>query len=130
MPLVRQVPAVTWTALAIFAVAALFLAPTVGGNIDRLIICLVVEVPLLLIVAGIGLLIINLIAAYGGAAFGGSALVAAAIAALLAWAIAGGYPSFSGLGYHFALRPAYAIAIAVPWLSRANLAGLMRGHRS
>src|SRR5437868_7352619 len=116
MQLVRQVPATTLAAIVIFAAAALLLAPMSGGNVDRLVLRLVIELPLLLVLAGIGLLVINLIAACGGALFGGSVLVAAVLAGAMAWAIAGGPPSFAGLGYHFALRPAYVIAIATPWL--------------
>ncbi|MEI9931722.1 MAG: hypothetical protein WDM89_14580 [Rhizomicrobium sp.] len=117
------------TAIIIFALAALILAPISGGNVDRLILRVVVELPLLLIVAGIGLLAINLIATSAGALFKGSVLIAAATAAVIAWAIAGGTSPFAGLGYHSALRPAYAISVALPWLFRANLSNLMTHWR-
>ncbi len=123
MLLFPQVVPNTGKSIVLFGGAAFLLALLAGGTIDRLLVRIVVEFPILLILAAIGTLVINLIAAAGGAIVGGSGLAAALLAAILGWAVSGGgSTSFAGVGYHVLLQPAHAIALAAPWLLGANTA--------
>jgi hypothetical protein len=110
-----EVLAKSATALLIFGAAALLLALG-GGNIDRIIVRIFIQFPLLMILAAISVFLINLAAALIGKVLLRQALVAALIAAFLGWAIAAP-PEFAGLGYHRMLRPAFAIALAWPWVA-------------
>ncbi len=103
--------------LALFGCAALLLAFG-EGNVDLVVIRLVIQLPLLLILAALMMLGINLAAAFIGALLNGSLLAATLVALLLAWALAAP-PGFLGLGYDALLRPAFAIALVVPWLAGA-----------
>lgn len=62
------------------------------------------------------------LAATIGSIIGGSPIVAALIAAIIAWTISGGdEQAFAGLGYNPLLQPAFALAIAAPWLLGGSL---------
>lgn len=132
MLLLQHVPANSVAAILSFAAMAIVLALVSGGNVDAVLLRLVIQLPLLLLLGGIGVLLITGIAAVGGSIVAGSTVIAALIAALIAagvaWAVTGGPHAFAGLGYHSLLRPAYAIAMAAPWLTGSNLTGLFRGH--
>jgi hypothetical protein len=128
MLLLRHIPLNTMTALMMFAAMALLLALASGGTIDRMLVRLVIEFPLLMVLAAVFTLFINCIAAIGGAILGNSTIAAASIAAIISWTVAGGPNSFAGLGYHSLLQPALALAIAAPWLFGLNLITLISGR--
>lgn len=127
MRLLRVIMLNSASSLALFGVAALLLAFG-GASADRTVVRLVIELPLLLLIAATSMLAVNFVAALAVAAVKGRRLVGALIAALLAWEVAGP-PEFAGLGYHPLLRPAFAIAVAVPWLVGSSLLALL-GRRS
>lgn len=107
----------TGKAILIFGCAAILLIPFTGDSLDRNLVRIIVELPLLLILAAVCGIVITLITSVTSAILGGSTIVAALVAGLIGWAIAGGgYKSFGGLGYHELLQPAYALALALPWL--------------
>jgi hypothetical protein len=129
MQVARAVMSDSVLSLMLFGVCALLLAFAGGGNIDRAIVRLIIELPLLLLVAAIFIFPVNLVGWLIGPVATGSRLVGALVAVLLAWLIAGP-PEFAGLGYHTLLRPAFAVAVLVPWVLRSNpfaRAGSRRG---
>jgi hypothetical protein len=115
MQIFRQALAASKSAILVFGIAAFILALVSGGNMDRQLVRIFIELPLLLVVALIGVFVINLAASAIATVAAGSHVVAAVVAAVLAWLIAAP-PSFAGLGFHSLLRPAYAVATAVAWL--------------
>ncbi len=120
MLLIRHIPVNTIVTVMIFAAIALLLALADGGSTDRMLARFFIEFPLLMVMAAVVTLLVNCVAAIGGAFLGNSPIVAAAIAATISWMVAGGPGSFVGLGYDTLLQPAHAIAIAAPWLFRPS----------
>jgi hypothetical protein len=127
MSVVRDAAHASASSLALFGAVALLLAFG-GASVDRVVVRLIIEFPILLLVAAIMMFAINLVAAFVGIVVTRMQVVAALVAALLAWGLAGP-PEFAGLGYHWLLRPVFAIAIAIPWLINPNLLSLL-GRKS
>ena len=116
----REIVSHSATSLLIFGVAALLLAFGGPGNIDRLILRLIIELPLLMIAAAVATFLIHVIAGLIGNSVLRTTAIAAVLAALLGWSVAEP-PGFGELGYHWLLRPAFAMALAWPWLAGAGL---------
>ena len=129
MKLLRDVRENSATGVILFAAAATLLALALhfsgDNNSDRLIVRLIIELPILLIAAGVSLLLINMIAGCVASPFG-STLLAGSIAGVCAWLVAGGTPSFAGLGYHWLIRPAFALAAILPWVFGFTLTRLIQ----
>lgn len=106
-----------------FGIAAALIAIATHGasgtNADRLVLTLMIQLPMLVVVAGAFLFAVNAIGGWVNR-LTGMPVVAATVAGLLAWMIAEGPSSFAGLGFHDLLRGAYALAAAVPWLWSAR----------
>ena len=100
-------------AMAIFGVVALSLA-LLHGTMDRVIVRVLIEFPLLMIVAAITAFVINIIAGFIGNYVLSTPAIAAVLAGLLGWAVAAP-PTFAGLGYHWMLQPTFAAALALSW---------------
>lgn len=118
--------------ICIFGMAATILAiaahDSAINNLDRLVVRFIIELPLLIIAAGIGLLLINVVAGRVGALLN-SVVLSGLFAGMSAWIIAAGPSSFAGLGFHSLLQPGYAIAAAVPWVARMGLRDLLLRRR-
>lgn len=115
----REVLGNTIFALTVFGVTALLLA-LLHGTVDRIVVRLVIEFPLLMILAALAAFVINVIAGLVGKSVLGTPAIAAVLAGLLGWAVAAP-PSFAGLGYHWMLQPAFAAALALSWVRGAVL---------
>ena len=118
----REVLSSTIFAMAIFGVIALILA-LLHGTTDRIIVRVLIEFPLLMIVAAISALVINIIAGLIGNHALSTPAIAAVLAGLLGWAVAAP-PSFAGLGYHWMLQPTFAAALALSWMRGDALADI------
>jgi hypothetical protein len=118
----REIMSNTIFAMTIFGAVAVLLAFT-HGNVDRILVRLFLELPLLVIAAGIGAFLISLVAGLIGNNLLGTPAIAALIAGVLGWAVAAP-PSFAGLGYHWMLQPTFAAALALPWLTGSALSGV------
>jgi hypothetical protein len=116
-PYMRNVITKALLATAFFAVAAVLLAITRGDPGGRVFVRLIIEVPLLLVLAAFTAVIICAIATFA-ASLTRLPRTAPIAAAVLGWlAAGGGYQSFGGLGsYSDLIQPAFAIAMALPWL--------------
>jgi hypothetical protein len=99
----------------LFGAAAVLLAFG-EGNADPVVLRLLIEFPLLMLLAAILLFLINLVAAFVGMVVTKSLWTAALVAAVLAWVAAAPPHQFGGLGYHPLLQPAFALASGLPWL--------------
>ena len=106
-------------AMALFSGAALVLVFLQKDPAD--LVSSFVTFPLLIAVASVVTIIAYAIAAVAARFAGRSSLAAAGISAALGWLFAsGGYQSFGGLGaYSDLIQPAYAVALAAPWLIQA-----------
>ncbi len=116
MSLMSQVPNRTVFAMLMFAGMAYLLALTNGDAGPRLVARMVFELPMFLLIATLASVLINAVAAVGGALFGGSNLVAAIIAGGLGWSLAIAGMAASNIDFSAQLQPAHAIALATAWL--------------